>query len=407
MGRPRSAKVLNLYITIGGATLPSIGTLNIGGIGALFLWPLGLKLIRDNTKVSLLIALSLISSSAVVLSYLNSPGSPSGVMQDIVIPMILCAEVVTFLHLRTSPDGYKPMSYVGIPLAVLTGTLTESAFRGSSLDWKFGVGQSVFMFLCLFAALLSQRGKSKLAAMLLFLSCLGNLFLEARLLSFLSFTAAILVLSFGTNRSIGRGWRASAIIGVATLAAWVAYSASASQGFLGENQYAKFTSQTDRGIASFIFAARPELIPSFFEAIRHPIIGLGPLSNVTTTEALGVISQVDRFTDLNPALVSYLVTGGLHTHSIILHASIVGGLFAALPWAYIVLQNIRYLVALGRETQVELPVGFAWVLLSTWEVLFSPLTATSIVIVAAGLLYSFNPPKLALQDTPRIEVVSG
>lgn len=354
------------------------------GIAAVLAVPLAPVLVpslSDRTLV-LIAACAVTGAAGAAVSYSLAAGSSSGQLQSIlVLPSMAAEAVLLWQALRSGESAGRTWWFFVILalLAIVAGPL--EARTGFAEAWKTGAGQAATG---LAIGLVEAQTKSLAArsAVLLGLAVL-NLAMSSRLLALVS------ILLFITSLLRTRPFAARSVLvrGLAALGALCigagAYVSGASSGALGAESQLKYLDQSRYGLTGFLLEARPEFVPSLALGAQH-LAGVGSLENVTSADISAALLPSSAIVELSPADIEYLSSGGFHTHSLLLNGLVTGGVIVFLAWLTLV--GILAYRMVGRLSGGSFGLaGAFWMLLALWEILFSPLTQLSFLIVPAGL----------------------
>jgi hypothetical protein len=168
--------------------------------------------------------------------------------------------------------------------------------------------------------------------------------------------------------------RVAFILGLASVvtmtAIYQAYQFAASNGYLGDRAYAKFTIQSQYKYG-LLLGGRPDAVPGVLAIIESPLMGYGswPL------DEQGFYLKGCELTGTRPSPLFYKVGyPKIPSHSHVIGAWVEGGVLASLFWFYVIYVAGRSVVTpLFNEPRLRLWASVAAVAL-TWHVLFSPIS---------------------------------
>lgn len=312
--------------------------------------------------------------------------------QQLILPIVIAVNALFVgWTVRDSITGWAAV-WIGFAFCI-------SAFATQSVDfiaaWRYGWGQALTVMACALLVFLNRKPYiKKLTAICLIVGGAANLLLDSRTLALVSIVSGLLVWLSDRKRIDFSVKRVLLGAGIATIAGWLAYSWAAPIGILGRAQEQKFIAQTGSGFFSLLLDGRPEFVPDLLVAIQHPLIGVGATENVSSASRDFALSIFSQLRPLDPTMISYLTQNGFRTHSIILNAWICGGLLSLAGWLIVLIVLIRSISMTLQGEPGPMALRLICIMLAIWELVFSPATTSSYVILICGLA-------LALQASPR------
>jgi hypothetical protein len=260
--------------------------------------------------------------------------------------------------------------------------LSAGAGAARSNPWKYGLAFPTVMFLL---AVVYHRGGKRSHVALVFLAAAGvSLFFDARFNAglFGICGVAILLIRPRTHTGVARVRGAAILVMLLTAAAYFAYPAVAVTGLLGTRAYAQQI-QYDAEGANFLLSTRMELPQMAILVTMHPLLGVGSFGEISAQDASVALNFInDNIAPLGSADVSYLTSAstgstGYRAHSEALSTVLYAGV-AALPfWILVVVTNFRLVSRFARGQADTAGILVFLVGLSTWDLLFSPLSNRS------------------------------
>lgn len=255
-----------------------------------------------------------------------------------------------------------------------------SFFSGE--PWKFGYG---YPFTLLVFAWIGWKYGADIRRMrryvpFLFVLGLFSIYMNARSLGGFTVLSAVLIWLRGSRIGERLRWRVSPlrmaavalVAGAAILALKVFYSHAAEQGWLGEKAKMKYEMQAS-GKLGLIIGGRVEVIPAVFAVMDSPLIGHGSWAKDPRYREY-LMLLLDFGYELNESQLKAAVEHSdlIPCHSHILQAWVWAGVLGALFWLFV----LRWLLKIAWTsfrwpTALFAPLMFL-VMMSAWDVLFSP-----------------------------------
>jgi hypothetical protein len=268
-----------------------------------------------------------------------------------------------------------------------------------SIQWKFGVSQSV----AIVALLISSRFYVKRKLWICFLISLSlaglNLAFGFRSQVAVHFVSAVLVLPFSARRRIRRviprrNQDKARIVGSLALACVAAFAANASikyaanSGLFDESTQAKFQAQS-QGDYGVLVGGRPETLVAI-QAIRDsPFIGHGSFPFGPKYIQLRQDIQYEHgYTDTDePEEPEFEV---IPTHSHLTMAWVESGLLGGICWIYILVLTLHAVFRVSARRPGLAPLYCYLLVGFLWDILYSPFGSVNRIWAAFYILLSYN-----------------
>jgi len=308
------------------------------------------------------------------------------------VVVILCFAGMWWLYAAVGIRRETVVIIVGLGWLLLRWTHVVSQ-QAAENSWKYSIGAPITL------AVLGLAWRLRLPRVLLIV--------VVGVLSYVSFvndsrffaglTAALAIATVLHKR--GRVTRGSVIRQLAALVVAIVlvlqfYPRLADAGYFGHRAQSQQRELSQEGV-NFLFANRPEAIQSGWIAAHHPLLGIGPgtqLDGAETRESIQFLVDMGLPMDnnevryLSGAAASQNYRGlGYATHSSAVDSVAHGGVLAAPFWIYFIFLLVRIILTRAREEVYAVPALLWLSLVGVWDALFSPLAATQWPEIALAL----------------------
>lgn len=327
-----------------------------------------------------LLALTSVAAQALSIA-LNNLGLAS--RQELFSPVNILLSMV-FLGIAASElRGHPAVFFLGLAAAFASANATAVSGRiFAASPWKYGIGVGA---ICISLACLAGLRAAKLqlvtSAVLVAFGALSFTIGSRSLGGFTLLTAFLVAIM---NRRLSTMTR-SALLGAGAVAVVVLYELAAGNGYLGTNQRLRYEYQG--GGINLLLNGRPELLPSLQIMLERPLLGFGASENIPYVDQLKAVGALATHVKVPDDLLTYLVGEGFHTHSILLHQWITGGVVSITLYAGALVALAHYLSRFPspRVHVVAYAITAFLAINACWEIIFSGWTGAAPISISAPL----------------------
>ena len=292
--------------------------------------------------------------------------------------------IICLLIFITLTDLSIKYNYVHIFILVCAGQVIGGVFQPYNLGildgWKYQYGIALGLF-CISIPELFQR------KYLIPLSFTAVIFLSlgygSRSESGI-FLASYFISKILTRKYSGQGGSPGKIIpSILIFSSTIAvYLITASRGLLGHSENMRASNLLNSSVS--ILNGRPEIFYSFPAFLHSPIFGYGGNPKISQNF---IVSISQYLLDNSIQLANQLYPAGeLPIHSYLFSALIYGGFFSGLFWIYYLFTVVKMLLSKVLKPQHSL-ISTTLVVLSLWNIFFSPFGASQRLLVIAALVF--------------------
>lgn len=398
-------KLTFLWFFLGlGSGLQIVASLSISELFSLIAGPYlftkySRQMRRDGVMPFFVLALC-VFGGCVVACFVNDTSFAYALRGYAVTSIIPCSIIVSYWLIRKNPNGFKWL-LLGLALSPIVGTfvfqksveVSMLADGGSGMGAVAAIVQGPIFWISRLkgAVLLLTEGWYLHTPVLwdvpaaLFMALFSLLTTVSGRSTSLCAFAFVAIMLIGGKRLVTMRRRFCAnfflvcVLGVAgVFLAKTGYQVAAERGWLGEDAYKKYISQTggDKSLKALLLGGRMESFCGLIACVDRPIVGFGPWAMDNWGYMDEFLTKYGKPEDVEKLLESNK-KGRYYSFLIPCHAYITEfwlwyGVFGLLFWLYVLFVFVRYL----RQDCWAVPQWFAWLACSIpgycWGIFFSP-----------------------------------
>jgi hypothetical protein len=252
-------------------------------------------------------------------------------------------------------------------------------------SWKWGYGFGVTYLLALATLWPFFRRIPFSAEVIIAAAAIPSLLLNFRSLGATCLLASLFLISrrrfLRTQGNIRAAILTVLLLSMAAMAAVAAYEFAVTEGWLGDDAWEKYQTQTTGDFGLFL-GGRSEILGSWQAIVDSPIIGHGSWAKNIEY----VYLMMDRLAALGYSATGYYANDQIPTHSYFFGAWVEAGILGAVFWFWILTLVARAILLTFRSNEPIAP----WVALIafdlTWATFFSPFGALSRLSAAYSII---------------------